>query len=190
MRPCSVTSSRSDRGGAKHMAEQPIRPEAAAVTDSGLFIRNATGLVRGMSQRASIILNFIPGIRRRRSRPCSSGTSSLPGRESVPRTALRAPDDALVLLRVRAPHGDHPALGRRLHDRQPRDRPAGGHHLVVLHDDGGPALERVLRHRVRDERARAELRRDRNGRASQEPDRLRHEDLDAPWLGVRALAPR
>ena len=43
------------------MAEQPIRPEAAGVTDSGLFIRNATGLVRGMSQRASIILNFIPG---------------------------------------------------------------------------------------------------------------------------------
>jgi basic amino acid/polyamine antiporter, APA family len=43
------------------MAEQPIRPEAAAVTDSGLFIRNATGLVRGMSQRASVVLNFIPG---------------------------------------------------------------------------------------------------------------------------------
>jgi APA family basic amino acid/polyamine antiporter len=43
------------------MADQPIRPEAAAVTDSGLFVRNATGLVRGMSQRASVVLNFIPG---------------------------------------------------------------------------------------------------------------------------------
>ena len=43
------------------MAEQPIRPEAAGVTDSGLFVRNATGLVRGMSQRASVVLNFIPG---------------------------------------------------------------------------------------------------------------------------------
>jgi APA family basic amino acid/polyamine antiporter len=43
------------------MADQPIRPEAAAVTGSGLFVRNATGLVRGMSQRASVVLNFIPG---------------------------------------------------------------------------------------------------------------------------------
>jgi basic amino acid/polyamine antiporter, APA family len=43
------------------MADQPIRPEAAEVTDSGLFVRNATGLVRGMSQRASVVLNFIPG---------------------------------------------------------------------------------------------------------------------------------
>ena len=43
------------------MAEQPIRPEEAGVTDSGLFVRNATGLVRGMSQRASVVLNFIPG---------------------------------------------------------------------------------------------------------------------------------
>jgi hypothetical protein len=42
------------------MADQPIRPEAAEVTDSGLFVRNATGLVRGMSQRASVVLNFIP----------------------------------------------------------------------------------------------------------------------------------
>lgn len=43
------------------MADQPIRPETASVTGSGLFVRNATGLVRGMSQRASIVLNFIPG---------------------------------------------------------------------------------------------------------------------------------
>jgi basic amino acid/polyamine antiporter, APA family len=43
------------------MAEQPPRPENASVTESGLFVRNATGLVRGMSQRASIVLNFIPG---------------------------------------------------------------------------------------------------------------------------------
>jgi APA family basic amino acid/polyamine antiporter len=43
------------------MAETPIRPESATVTDSGLFVRNATGLVRGMSQRASVVLNFIPG---------------------------------------------------------------------------------------------------------------------------------
>ncbi len=43
------------------MAETPIRPESASVTDSGLFVRNATGLVRGMSQRASVVLNFIPG---------------------------------------------------------------------------------------------------------------------------------
>jgi basic amino acid/polyamine antiporter, APA family len=43
------------------MAETPIRPGSASVTDSGLFVRNATGLVRGMSQRASVVLNFIPG---------------------------------------------------------------------------------------------------------------------------------
>jgi basic amino acid/polyamine antiporter, APA family len=43
------------------MAETPTRPESATVTDSGLFVRNATGLVRGMSQRASVVLNFIPG---------------------------------------------------------------------------------------------------------------------------------
>jgi APA family basic amino acid/polyamine antiporter len=43
------------------MAEDATRMEATAVTDSGLFVRNATGLVRGMSQRASIALNFIPG---------------------------------------------------------------------------------------------------------------------------------
>src|ERR1700710_1615285 len=43
------------------MADQPISPESATVTDSGLFVRNATGLVRGMSQRASVVLNFIPG---------------------------------------------------------------------------------------------------------------------------------
>ena len=43
------------------MAEDVSRAEATAVTDSGLFVRNATGLVRGMSQRASIALNFIPG---------------------------------------------------------------------------------------------------------------------------------
>jgi amino acid transporter len=43
------------------MADQPIRAEGAGVTDSGLFVRNATGLVRGMSQRASVVLNFIPG---------------------------------------------------------------------------------------------------------------------------------
>ena len=43
------------------MADQPISPESATVTDSGLFVRNATGLVRGMSQRASVALNFIPG---------------------------------------------------------------------------------------------------------------------------------
>jgi APA family basic amino acid/polyamine antiporter len=43
------------------MADQPISPESATVTDSGLFVRNATGLVRGMSQRASVALNLIPG---------------------------------------------------------------------------------------------------------------------------------
>ena len=43
------------------MAEDVSRMEATAVTDSGLFVRNATGLVRGMSQRASVALNFIPG---------------------------------------------------------------------------------------------------------------------------------
>ena len=43
------------------MTEDVSRAEATAVTDSGLFVRNATGLVRGMSQRASIALNFIPG---------------------------------------------------------------------------------------------------------------------------------
>jgi amino acid transporter len=43
------------------MAEDVSRTETTAVTDSGLFVRNATGLVRGMSQRASVALNFIPG---------------------------------------------------------------------------------------------------------------------------------
>src|SRR3954454_14094785 len=43
------------------MTEDVSRTEATAVTDSGLFVRNATGLVRGMSQRASVALNFIPG---------------------------------------------------------------------------------------------------------------------------------
>jgi APA family basic amino acid/polyamine antiporter len=43
------------------MADQPLSPEPARVTDSGLFVRNATGLVRGMSQRASLALNLIPG---------------------------------------------------------------------------------------------------------------------------------
>ena len=31
------------------------------VTSSGLFARNATGLVRGVSQRSSFVINFIPG---------------------------------------------------------------------------------------------------------------------------------
>src|SRR6478736_2722236 len=43
------------------MTEDVSPREATAVTDSGLFVRNATGLVRGMSQRASVALNFIPG---------------------------------------------------------------------------------------------------------------------------------
>ena len=43
------------------MAEDVSGMETTAVTDSGLFVRNATGLVRGMSQRASVALNFIPG---------------------------------------------------------------------------------------------------------------------------------
>ena len=43
------------------MTEDVSPTEATAVTDSGLFVRNATGLVRGMSQRASVALNFIPG---------------------------------------------------------------------------------------------------------------------------------
>lgn len=38
-----------------------LAAEKTEVTDSGLFVRNATGLVRGMSQRASTVLNFIPG---------------------------------------------------------------------------------------------------------------------------------
>ena len=41
--------------------EESRAPEVTEVTDSGLFVRNATGLVRGMSQRASVVLNFIPG---------------------------------------------------------------------------------------------------------------------------------
>jgi basic amino acid/polyamine antiporter, APA family len=33
----------------------------SSTTSSGLFARNATGLVRGVSQRSSLVINFIPG---------------------------------------------------------------------------------------------------------------------------------
>jgi basic amino acid/polyamine antiporter, APA family len=33
----------------------------STTTSSGLFARNATGLVRGVSQRSSLVINFIPG---------------------------------------------------------------------------------------------------------------------------------
>ena len=39
-------------------AESTIR---SSTTSSGLFARNATGLVRGVSQRSSFVINFIPG---------------------------------------------------------------------------------------------------------------------------------
>jgi amino acid transporter len=39
-------------------AESAIR---SSTTSSGLFARNATGLVRGVSQRSSFVINFIPG---------------------------------------------------------------------------------------------------------------------------------
>src|SRR5258708_16661941 len=38
--------------------ESTIRSSA---TPSGLFARSATGLVRGVSQRSSFVINFIPG---------------------------------------------------------------------------------------------------------------------------------
>jgi APA family basic amino acid/polyamine antiporter len=42
--------------------DAPAPPTAGASTDStGLFARNATGLVRGISPRSSIIINLIPG---------------------------------------------------------------------------------------------------------------------------------
>ncbi len=45
------------------MAEtQPATaPQAAVQKSSGLFVRNATGLVRGVPSKSSIIINFIPG---------------------------------------------------------------------------------------------------------------------------------
>lgn len=39
-------------------AESTIR---SSTTSSGLFARNATGLVRGVSQRSSFVINFVPG---------------------------------------------------------------------------------------------------------------------------------
>jgi APA family basic amino acid/polyamine antiporter len=42
----------------KSGAESEIR---SSTTSSGLFARNATGLVRGVSQRSSLVINFIPG---------------------------------------------------------------------------------------------------------------------------------
>ena len=169
------------------MAEQPIRPEAAGVTDSGLFVRNATGLVRGMSQRASIVLNFIPGHPTQTLAAVLFGYLVLfPGANPylallivLPMTLSFSYAFGMLTAMIPRSGGDYMIVSR-VH------RPVARLHLVVLHDDGRAALERVLRDRVRDERARAALRRDRDGRPPQEPRRLRHEDLDAPWLGVRA----
>jgi amino acid transporter len=41
--------------------ESESAPPHSTTTSSGLFVRNATGLVRGVSQRSSLVINFIPG---------------------------------------------------------------------------------------------------------------------------------
>ena len=148
------------------MAEQPIRPEAAGVTDSGLFVRNATGLVRGMSQRASIVLNFIPGHPTQTLAAVLFGSRCIfPGANPylallivLPMTLSFSYAFGLLTAMIPRSGGDYMIVSRVL-------GPLARHHLVVLHDDGGAPLERVLRHRVRDERARAGLRR-RSGRSA------------------------
>ena len=77
---------------------------------------------------------------------------------------LVVPMSLVVLLRVRAAHADDPALGRRLHARQPRHPSRDRLGLGLLHDDGGPALERVLRPGGDDCRHRPAVRRGRPDR--------------------------
>ena len=43
------------------MSDVPAAGDATAARPSGMFVRNATGLVRGVSPRSSLIINFIPG---------------------------------------------------------------------------------------------------------------------------------
>lgn len=43
------------------MSDVPATGPATAAPPSGMFARNATGLVRGVSPRSSLIINFIPG---------------------------------------------------------------------------------------------------------------------------------
>ena len=160
------------------MADQPISPESATVTDSGLFVRNATGLVRGMSQRASVALNLIPG------HPIQTLAAVMfaflalfPGANPylallivLPMTLSFSYAFGLLTQMIPRSGGDYMIVSRVL-------GPAARLHLVVLHDDGRPALERLLRHRVRDERARTLVRHGRDDRASPGPDRLRQQDL-------------
>ncbi len=132
-----------------------MRPRAATGS-SDLFARNATGLVRGVSPRSSLIINFIPG------HPAQSlaagfffvfalfpGGNYLLGLLMVIPMALSM-SYAFGLLTAMIPRsgGDYMLVSRVIH-------PLVGLDLVVLHDAGRAALERVLRDRVRDDRTRA-----------------------------------
>ena len=44
-----------------NQAPSAVGPEKTTVSSTGLFARNATGLVRGISPRSSLIINLIPG---------------------------------------------------------------------------------------------------------------------------------
>ena len=104
---------------------------------SGLFARTATGLVRGVPPRSSLIINFIPG------HPTQTMVAMLlfalavgAGGNPFLAILLVIPMSLVVLLRVRAAHADDPALGRRLHARQPRHPPRDRVGVGLLHDDG------------------------------------------------------
>ena len=140
---------------AANTAESPPSGEAAR---SDLFVRNATGLVRGVPSKSSIIINFIPG------HPTQTlaavfffALTLAPGGNVYLGIVLVFP----MMLAFAYAFGlltEHDsAFGRRLHACQPRASPGRGSDVLVLYDDGRPAVERVLRTGVRDRRTWARV---------------------------------
>ena len=87
-------------------SRHPTR-SAPAVTDSGLFVRNATGpRARHVASARASIAQLHPGASDPDARGGALRVRSRSSRAANPYLALlhRAPDDALVLLRVRAAH--------------------------------------------------------------------------------------
>ena len=74
----------------------------------------------------------------------------LPGRQLLPRPADHHADDAGLLVHLRPDDGRHPAVGRRLHDRQPCYPSDGRHRVLGLHAARAVPVRRLLRHRLCD----------------------------------------
>ena len=116
----------------------------------GMFARNATGLVRGVSPRSSLIINFIPG------HPAQSLAAGFffvfalfPGGNYLVGLLLVIPLGLAMAYAFGLLTADDPKIRRGLHACQPSDSPDGGVDLLVLHDPCRPALKRLLWDRVR-----------------------------------------